>query len=245
MAMTVQANGSRSLPSHQGLSSPVSPGRLISAVRDHTNSSTRQAALRFSARIGSKEAAGSARTTGATHSQVPTGTRKVAMSSKSYGGFGRQHKPSASLHVSGPGPPSKSHASVVQGETWAAPSAVARSLQNIPGGALKQAGTLSRQIEALSVRIQQQKHQNTAGPAHTFGEKHHRPQWKADARTLLRPSSAPCKELGDLRRQASMPCVASSESAKVCWLGTRQMRHVRHVMQHLLLSQSTRQGCVS
>lgn len=200
---------------HHGLSSPVSPGKLISAVRNHTLSSAHQAALRFSPRVGSKEAASSTRTTGATLSCVSPGTKHLAVLPKSYGGLGRQNKSSASLLVSGPGVVPKNHASVVQGETWAAPVSATQNLQNIPGGALKQASILSRQIEALSVRIQQQKHLTIPGSSQSCIDNHRRPTWKADARTLLRPSSAPCKESPDLRRQASLPCAGYSGAAQV------------------------------
>lgn len=200
---------------NHGLSSPVTPGKLISAVRNHTLSSAHQAALRFSSRVASKEASSSIRTTGATLSHASPGTKHVSALPKSHAGLGR-HKSNTSLLASGPGAVPRSQASVIQGQTWAAPVSATQSLQNMPGGALKQASVLSRQIEALSVRIQQQKHLSTPGSSQSCVDSNRRPQWKADARTLLRPASAPCKKACNLTRQASLPCVGSSEAVQVC-----------------------------
>lgn len=215
MSPNSQATPTRSFSSHPEMSSPASPGKLISAVREHKLSNMHPSARRFSTVVGAKDVSASPRTTGGTLSQRSLGTRSLSVLPKSYAGNTLYKSSNASSHVSGPGSQVRTQPSMIQGETWTTATAVTQGLHSIPGGALKQAKVLSRQIEALSARIHQQKQQSTPIPASSLVD-HRKPTWKADSRSLLRPASAPSRESADLRRQASATSVAHSDQGQVC-----------------------------
>eukprot|EP00892_Ulva_mutabilis_P009807 jgi/Ulvmu1/7199/UM034_0108.1 len=206
---------------HPGMSSPISPGKLISVGRDHLISNPHPSAQRFTSVVSPKDASGAPRTTGGTLAQVSLGTRSLAVLPKSYGGYARQKSPSRQVLTHGSGPMPKNQASVIQGETWASPVTVTQSLHSMPGGALQQAKALSHQIKALSVRIHHQKQQSAPIPVGSLIEQGRRPTWKADAQSLLRPASAPSRESAghrDLRRQSSLTSVTRSDHGQ----GTRR-----------------------